>query len=189
MTVPVPMRMLNRPKVAGIAVPWVNLLLADGGADFRGTHRSKVERCWTEGLCQACGQPLATPMVLLCGPRQRDEGVFDEPPLHPECARYATRACPMVAGRRSHYASHAQLSEGPRGARCSDPGCGCAGWVADGGMPHRGDVAHRWFAVWVRGYTLAVSAGGALHGGAVDPADYLRVREVPQASLLPGDAP
>lgn len=174
------MRMAGRPVVGGRAVPWVNLMLRDGGADFRGTHRSKVERCWREGLCQACGQPLTSPAVLLCGPRQRDEGVFDEPPLHPECARYAMAACPMVAGQRSHYAAAPNVSHGPRGQACPDPDCDCGGWVPSGGQPAAGDPAHPWFAVWIRGLdALAVTPDGQLHGGVVHPDNYLRVRPVP----------
>lgn len=174
----IPLRMVDRPVVGGRAVPWVNLLLRDGGADFRGTHRSKVESCWRDGLCQGCGQRLTIPMVLLCGPRQREEGVFDEPPLHPECARYATRACPMVAGERTTYAAAPHISTGPRGDACPNPDCDCDGWVPADGTPHHGDPAHEWYAIWVDGYTLAVRPDGTLHGGAVAPAAYRRVRLV-----------
>jgi len=114
---PIPATLEHRPTVGGLVAPWVNVALADGGVDFRTTHHSKWQRCWVEGLCQTCGEPLTRrPVVLLGGPNQiQPGGYFAERPLHPECAAYATRACPMVAGRRTHYAEHEPLAAGARG--------------------------------------------------------------------------
>lgn len=182
----IPMRLAGRPTVGGLVQPWVNVALADGGCDFRAAHHSRWAKAWRDGLCQTCGQRFTTSrLVLLAGPNQLARLLFDEPPAHPECAAYASDACPMVSGRMPRYADREHLSEGRRGGVCPTPGCGCDGWVrhpGTGGQPG-GDPAHAWYAVWVRGYRLAVNPGGEVAGGAVDPSDVVRVRVV----SLPGE--
>ena len=174
----VPVGLAHRPTIGGLIVPWVNLALADGGADFRGIHNTKWQRAWTEGLCQVCGLPLVRPVVLLGGPNQL-AGYFDEAPLHPWCAAYTAKACPMVAGRLARYADRPQVSEGRRGQVCPEPGCNCGGWTHTPGIPHgsgRGEPAHAWWAVWCENYALAATPQGRLLGGV--PAGELRRRLV-----------
>jgi hypothetical protein len=175
----IPARLASRPTSGGLVHPWVNVELADGGIDYRSPHYARVARAWRARLCQVDGQPHDTWLVFLAGPNQLRELVFDEPPVHPECAAYAQQACPMVAGRMSHYADRARVAEGARGATCPDPSCGCEGWVPHpGGTDSGGDPAHAWYAVWARGYTLALTPEGDVHGGAVHPRDVVRVRLV-----------
>ncbi len=148
---PIPASCAHRPTTGGLVVPWVNTVLADGGVDFRSPHHTKYERAWTECRCQTCGQPTGRPAVLFGGPNQLRDCRFDEPPLCVACALYASRACPMVAGRMPSYADRARVSEGARGKACSEPGCHCGGWrltdpkVGD----HAGDLAHPWYAVYI----------------------------------------
>lgn len=165
---PIPVRLADNPVQGGVVVPWIQVRLADGGADFRATHQAKWRRCWMELLCQLCGQRLTRPMVLFGGPRQiAPDGYHDEAPMHPECARYAAAACPMVSGRMDSYSARPVLSEGRRGATCPTPGCDCGGWV-----PHRDDYpdrqadpAHAWFAVWCDDFALVLTPEGRLLGG------------------------
>lgn len=177
--VPIPAALLHRPTVGGLVKPWVNVELADGGVDFRATHNARWQRCWREEICQVCAEPLTQrPLVFLGGPNQL-ENYFSEPPLHPWCMRYASRACPMVAGRMSHYPARARLSEGKRGDRCSKPGCDCEGWVPHPGqdaVDHGGEPAHEWYAVWADSFALAMSPEGRLLGGV--PQDIRRTRLV-----------
>jgi hypothetical protein len=159
LTVPaIPASCADRPTVGGIVAPFVNLRLADGGVDFRSPHHVKYERCWKEGLCQVCGQPTGHPAVLFGGPNQLASRHFDEPPLCAPCALYASKACPMVAGQRSHYADRARLSEGQRGHTCPHAGCPCGGWTPSdpNQVDHGGDPAHPWYAVFInpRSYTV-----------------------------------
>jgi hypothetical protein len=172
---PIPLALAHRPTIGGLVVPWVNIALADGGADFRGIHNSRWQRAWRAGLCQVCGQPLdgTVPAVLLGGPNQLDS-YFDEAPLHPWCATYTTKACPMVAGRLPHYADRPQVSHGPRGQVCPEAGCECAGWVPHTRGDNGGAPAHPWWAVWCRSYSLAVTPAGELLGGI--PTDERRRR-------------
>lgn len=194
---PVPVRLAHRPTVGGLVQPWVNVVLADGGVDFRQTRGTCWRDAWTKRLCQVDGQPHGPLVVFLGGPNQIAEGGhFDEPPLHPECALYAMKACPMISGRMSHYRAGPSVSDGHRGQTCADPGCNCGGLIAseqvlndDGSVtvrpaedrpPPGGGPAHAWFAVTAYSYRLAMTPDGQLLGGV--PLDILRSREVPNAS-------
>lgn len=179
---PIPATCEHRPTVAGVVIPWGNVQLADGGADFRSQHESRIQRCWLEGLCQICGTTLGRPIVLFGGPRQVTNLQFDEPPMHPECAVYASQACPMVAGRIDRYATREAVSNTARGKTCSEPGCDCGGWVPTPGLDVSGggDPAHKWFAVYVSDLTLAVNADrlDRIHSCLVDPAQILAIRHI-----------
>lgn len=175
---PIPVTLMHRPTVGGLVKPYVNVELADGGVDFRSTHHKRWERCWREGICQVCALGLTEPIVLLGGPLQL-ETYFSEPPLHPWCAGYASKACPMVAGRMSHYPERPKVSDGKRGKKCPLPGCDCQGWLphpGQGNADHGGEPAHEWFAVWADAVTLAVNPHGRLLGGI--PSGVRRTRQV-----------
>lgn len=154
----IPMRLAARPTVGGVVVPWVNVQLGDGGVDFRRAHHSRWVACWRRGLCQLCGQPLTHPRLLVGSDREMRAGFFSEPPLHPECAVYASRACPMLAGRQPRFRVGPSISDGHRGATCFEPGCGCAGWVPTPGAAggREGEPAPCWYAVYVADYALGV---------------------------------
>ncbi|MCC9182589.1 hypothetical protein [Mycolicibacterium mageritense] len=180
----IPVTCESRPTVAGFVVPWANVQLADGGVDFRSQHESRVQRCWLEYRCQLCGSVIRPPIVFFGGPRQLAALTFDEPPLHPECAVsvYASKACPMVAGRLDHYASRDTVTEGDRGTVCPDPECDCGGWVPTPGINPApgGDPAHDWYAVYVSDYSVAVSPDrpDRVHSGVVTSTQVLWVRHV-----------
>lgn len=191
----IPVRLADRPTVGGLVAPWVNVVLADGGVDFRQTYGKHWRQAWTSGRCQTCGQPHGPLLVFLGGPNQiADGGYFDEPPLHPECAAYAIKACPMVAGRMTHYRGTPAPTEGARGKTCPLPGCDCGGYLATDQVLHddgshtirpapdrstaAGEPAHPWYAVYARSYRLAVTPEGQLLGGV--PVEVVRTREVPR---------
>lgn len=180
---PIPSTAADRPTVGGVVAPWANVQLADGGVDFRSQHNSRWLRCWREYLCQMCGNPLTRPMVALCGPNQLRELLFDEPPLHPECAVYASKACPMVAGERTHFADRDLVSSGRRGHTCPDPDCDCEGWVPTPGITpasSAGAPAVPYFAVYLSGYELAAASSDPtrITGGIATPDQVLAVRRV-----------
>jgi len=158
-TYPIPASCAARPTVGGLVVPYINLRLADGGVDFRSPHHTAVAECWTDGLCQTCGQPTGHPAVLFGGPNQLAAGHFDEPPLCVACAVYASHACPMVAGRQARYADRDRISEGHRGKTCPDPDCHCGGWTATDPdiAGHPDDPAHPWYAVYINPGAYAVT--------------------------------
>jgi hypothetical protein len=158
--VPIPASCAHRPVVGGLVAPFVNIRLADGGVDFRTPHQATFERCWMERLCQTCGGRLGHRAILFGGPRQLADRRFDEPPLCPPCALYASQACPMVSGRMPRYADRQRVSEGKRGHVCPDASCTCGGFVESDPDAYdaSGELAHEWFAVWVEpgAWTLTV---------------------------------
>ncbi len=179
---PIPATCEARPTIAGVVSPWANVQLADGGVDFRSQHESRVQRCWAECLCQLCGNPVPRPIVFFGGPRQVAALQFDEPPLHPECAVYASQACPMVAGRVDRYATRDVVSNGHRGATCVEPGCDCGGWTPTPGLNPApgGDPAHDWYAVYVSSYSVGVTEDrpDRVHAAVVAPGEVLAVRHI-----------
>src|SRR5258707_313202 len=150
---PIPASLADRPVRGGLAQPWVNVQLADGGTDFRSTHRTRAEQAWKECLCQSCGNPAAPYAVMVCGPRQILSGRFDEPPVCPPCALYASGACRVAGGLVVAYQARPSVVSGHRGERCGDPGCGCAGWT-DIDPEHSADMGGQpvlpWYAAWHR---------------------------------------
>jgi hypothetical protein len=158
---PIPATLASRPLKGGLAYPWVNVELADGGADYRSTHYARYEQAWTQCLCQSCGNPTGGRAVLVCGPRQILNHRFDEPPVCPPCAMYASRACPMVAGRTEIYPDRPKVAAGHRGSKCTDPSCGCAGWI-DTDPEHSADQGGQralpWYACWIRPGDYTVTA-------------------------------
>lgn len=183
----IPASCAYRPTIGGVVIPWVNVQLADGGVDFRSQHESRSQRCWLNGLCQVCGRFITKPFVLLGGPEHVRSLLFDEPPLHPECAVYVTKACPMVAGRMERFADRDAISNGRRGQTCPDPDCDCGGWVqtASAGQPIPGRPAHDWYAVYVSGYSCAVSTEhpDRVHSGLVDRSQVLAIRHISTPGL------
>ena len=179
---PIPAQCEHRPTTGGLVIPYGNVQLSDGGCDFRAQHESRIQRCWRENRCQVCGETMNRPMVLFGGPRQVKALQFDEPPMHPVCAVYVSRACPMVAGRQSHYADRAVVTEGSRGKACPTPGCDCGGWVPHPGLTVApgGDPAHDWYALYVSGITLAVNVDrqDRIHSCIVQPDQVLAIRHV-----------
>ncbi len=178
----IPASCSGRPTTPdGLVIPFGNVQLADGGCDFRSHHHSKWLRCWEQALCQVCGNPPGpSPFVMLCGPRQLAQLLFDEPPVCPACARYVMLVCPMVTGQRSHYRTGDTLALRSRGHQCFDPGCDCGGWVPTPGLiaAPGGDPAHEWYAVWVRDFALAATSDGRIIGGISRPEQVIRVRLV-----------
>lgn len=149
---PIPASLAHRPTSGGLAIPWINVELRDGGADFRTARHARYEQSWSSCLCQSCGKPTGPRAVLVCGPRQLLSGKYDEPPVCPPCALYASNGCPMVAGRRLVYADRSRITESHRGQVCPDPECDCGGLV-DSDPEHSaefgGQPAHPWYACWV----------------------------------------
>jgi hypothetical protein len=183
---PIPLALAHRPTTGGLVIPWVNVQLADGGCDFRTIHRLRWLACWTQGRCQTCGHrvPPGGPVVFFGGPNQLDpDGYFDEPPMHPWCAAYAWKACPMVAGRRSHYATRPRVSEGDRGKVCAREGCDCGGWVPHTKGSGGGEPAHQWWAVYADSWAIATTPDGTVLGGRPEGERRRRLLSTPTVTV------
>lgn len=153
----IPARLVDRPRVGGLVVPWVVVALADGTFDLGNMQNTRVNTAFMRRLCQIDGQPLGDRMVFFVPGDRLGDMVTSEPALHPECAAYSARVCPMVAGRMTRYRSTPTRTEGHVGQRCGTPGCECGGWVPTPGTDHQpGRAADSWHAVWCADYTVTV---------------------------------
>lgn len=173
----IPATCAGRPTIGGRVIPYINVRLGDGGVDFRQQHRTRVIEVLRRRWCQVCATPLRHPIVLLGGPANLRHLMFDEPPAHPECAVYASKACPMLAGEQTTVATGPSLAEGKRGKQCFEPGCDCDGWVNNdpGGKPVE---PHPWYAVYASTYRPYHNPAGEVQGALLYPEEVLVVRLV-----------
>lgn len=173
---PIPVRLADRPTVGGLVVPWISVQHRDGRAALGAVHGSRVDTCLMGRRCQTCGGLLGDRLVLFARPRDFARGYVAEPGMHPDCAAYSAKACPMVNGSMGRYRASRHNVEGKP---CGEQGCDCPGWVsADNQDARLAGGAEAWFAVWLRlsDYGLATDEKGALLGIAVTQVKPLKVR-------------
>ena len=114
--------------------------------------------------------------------RARDivAGYVAEPGLHPECAAYSAKACPMLAGTMARYRSSPLPS---RLERCGNASCGCKAWVRPGDRGLRaGRPREAFAAVWIRRSEYRIRSGpvaGTPPGLTLRGLSVLKVRPVP----------
>lgn len=137
---PIPTWLAGRPTVGGLVVPWTTPETQDGRYVFGSLH-PRFRDALKRRLCGVCGSALTRPMVLLMRLSDLPFKATSEPALHPQCSRYTTLACPMVAGHKSHYRSTPIR--------------------LDSSMTHAADIESRlgapaepWFAVWLNDYDV-----------------------------------
>lgn len=178
--IPIPAHLARCPTQGGRIVPVVSARHTNGAALFSLNHPLRRDACLRRRLCGVCGQMLAAraedKFVVVVRPVDLTHGYTAEPALHPECAAYAARACPMLAGTMDHYRSTPRDLDAER---CSDPGCDCRKWQnSDDVHARAGAAASPFYAAWIagRGYRLRYdSAGDRLLGVAVGQYAALRL--------------
>jgi hypothetical protein len=178
----IPVRLSRRPVVGGLAVPWVVAQHADGTPVLGFISGERTAACLAGRLCQACGERLGSPLVLMARARDVVAGYVAEPGLHPECAAYSAKACPMLARTMARYRSSPLPS---RLERCGDASCDCRTWVRPGDRDLRaGRPREAFAAVWIdQGEYRSRGGGGAdaLPGLTLRGLRVLTVRPVPPA--------
>lgn len=188
MSPPIPARLAGRPTHRGLVIPWVSVVLSDGTPSLGNLHGTRAARALMEKLCQICGEHLEDTIVLFASLSAFTRGQTSEPGMHPECAAYSAKACPMVNGSMRHF----QTVDRVTGQPCGEPGCDCGGWVSidrfltdqDERRENEGRPAEPWLAVWVHDYAVGVDpvtrvANAAIWEGYFEP---LRVRPIPPAT-------
>ncbi|WP_328617257.1 hypothetical protein OHS18_13530 [Amycolatopsis sp. NBC_00355] len=143
---PVPAALAHLPIVGGLVVPWITPRTTDGRYLLGAVDAAKIRMAIHRRLCGVCGQPLGDRLVLLVRESDLARLASTEPGLHPHCAAYCTTACPMVAGRRSHYRTSAHHI-GPSAIHGADVD------------KRLGAAAEPWHAVWLTRYDVIT-----LHG-------------------------
>lgn len=178
----IPVRLSRRPVVGGLAVPWVVPHHADGTPVLGFIDTVRQGACLAGRRCQACGEPLGSPLVLMVRARDVVAGHVVEPGLHPECAAYSAAACPMLAGRMAAYRSSPRPA---RQERCADDSCGCRAWVRPGDRILRaGRPREPFAAVWIDKSNYHVTDGPA--GGASARLTLRRIRVLRTRPVSPG---
>ena len=175
----IPVRLSQRPVIGGLAVPWVVAHHADGTPVLGFIDGSRQAACLARGWCQACGQPLGSPLILMVRSRDVVAGSAVEPALHPECAAYSAYACPMLAGMMARYRATPRPA---RQERCGDASCACRAWVRPGDRDLRaGRPREPFAAVWISQSEYRVTDGPAAvaPGLALRGVRVLKVRPVP----------
>lgn len=132
------------PMSQGMAVPYITLAHRDrsdrpawGNVDL-----IRLREVLDRALCQICGTPLGEQVILFILPSDFRQGLTVEPGLHPACAEYSARTCPLLAGRMHRYHRH----PAQRLTRCADPRCHCWGWVPPRPDPARdGAPTEAWY--------------------------------------------
>jgi hypothetical protein len=173
----IPVRLAHRPVIGDLAAPWISMHHVDGTPVLGMVDHARQVVCLARCWCQACGQPLDSPLVLFARARDIAAGYVTDPGLHPECAAYSAAACPMLRGSMRRYRS---APRPPRQERCGDPRCTCPAWLPAADSVYRaGHPAEAFAAVWITqgNYRLRVdSRTGEPVGIAVTGIPVLKVR-------------
>jgi hypothetical protein len=167
----IPVWLSHRPVLAGLAVPWVTARGADGRFLFGALDRQRQEHAIGQHRCQVCGRALGTRTVLLIRLSDLPRKATSEPGLDPVCAAYSAAACPMIAGRMSHY-------------RSSPPTMHPDSVLVGHQAQRYGAKAEPWFAVWLKTYEPRITDRDqpvASYAGL----PVLRIRPITWRQLLP----
>ncbi|RDI45308.1 hypothetical protein [Nocardia mexicana] len=191
---PILARLHDAPSAQGLTIPFVTLCHRGGRMPVWGAlDPADLQLVLSFSLCQVCGHPFGDRVVVLLRPADWLRGIGPEPGLHPECAHYATAACPVLAARVSHYRSRATAA---RLTRCDDPQCQCAVWkppVTGSDEDKRaGQPIEAWYAVWIDRdhYRIARHPGDEdtppMAGVLLRDVPLLAIRKVRDATPDPG---
>lgn len=103
----IPARLHNAPTAQGLAIPHLTLCHRDQTSPVWGAiDPERYALVLSLRLCQVCGEGLGNgagpgqQVVVFVRPQDWVRGVGPEAGLHPECAAYSTRACPMLVPRQ-----------------------------------------------------------------------------------------
>jgi hypothetical protein len=115
---PEAIRVLPRDE-RGLPISYAQLRV-DGRPDFRSLDIARVAECVSQRLCGICGRVLSYWIAFIGGPACQRNRLFKDPAMHPECADYAAKTCPFIAGSKTKYSTR-PLPEGPDLAVHVDP--------------------------------------------------------------------
>lgn len=109
--IPIPERMRNLPLWNGFPITFVTTV-NDGIPDFRVVDITRVHRCMEHELCGICGQKIDGWFAFIGGELALSNSLFIDPAMHHECAYYAARVCPYLAGTKREYGKFPTKTEG-----------------------------------------------------------------------------
>lgn len=99
-----PAKLRQRPKFKGMPIPFTTFVMPDGTPDFKVVDEYNRLLCIERRRCGLCGQDLkfGKPMVFIGGNQSCESGMFIDPAMHEECAKYAAKVCPYLAVTQKH---------------------------------------------------------------------------------------
>lgn len=114
----------------------------NGIPDFVAADPRKITKCHRQRRCWICGQRMGRMNAFVIGPMCSVNRISIEPPSHPECADFATIACPFMSRPLAKRAHSENASEPPPGIMLThNPGASLIWWTLrykafplDGGM-------------------------------------------------------
>lgn len=104
--VPIPERMKHLTVWNGYPIPYINVI-TDGVPDFRCNDMVKVHRCIEQKRCGICGGDFERGewYFFIAGSDVLEDRLFLDPAMHKECAYYATKVCPFLAGTKRQHST------------------------------------------------------------------------------------
>lgn len=106
----IPLRMRRRPvDQHGRPIPFSQFLRADGSPDFRILDTMKVRDCVSHRRCGMCGEVMGRHIFFVGGPICVANGIFNDPPMHRDCAVFALRACAHLNRAKGRYNTSAPM--------------------------------------------------------------------------------
>ncbi|HSU36297.1 MAG TPA: hypothetical protein VLJ88_11625 [Propionibacteriaceae bacterium] len=172
--VPIPASLAHLPTVGGLAVPWITLATPEGRYVFGAIDADRQRFCLYERRCKICGFALTQPFLLLARHIDLTRQLSAEPGLHPWCAGYTTRACPMLSGHLEHYRRSdrdlAHLLQIPSESIHREP--------ASQTQSRRGALVGAWFTVWLNAYRVIQDDLAHSLAASFEHHPVLRVRRV-----------
>lgn len=177
---PIPIRAVGRPTVGDLVIPIITPCHTSGVPAFGRVIESVRDAAVRGCVCQLCGQPHGDRIVVFARPMDLHRGSVTDPGLHPECAAYATRACPMLAGRRD---KHRAAITNPH--RCGDPACVCRFWVSvnpDQAAARASAPADVYLQVWISADQYHVIVADDMSAITI-PAQPLAMRPIPTSLM------
>lgn len=135
---------LHLPTQHGLRVPYITHQDPRTGRYKFGVNDVDLTvRAIVGRLCGMCGKQLDELKVLFAADENFPTLATPEPAMHPWCAWYASRACPMLNGSMSKYGAPVDGDIAGYGY-IATPGRGVR-------VPPPGRLAVPWYQIWVRG--------------------------------------
>lgn len=98
----------------GYPIPFLVLVDSRGRPQFTVNDVRRADLCRRKHLCSICGKRFDPEGAWFVGGSRaflHPNGVFQDPPMHLDCAEYALRVCPFLAAPRwSRSVADAKLS-------------------------------------------------------------------------------
>jgi hypothetical protein len=110
--IPIPARLRHLKLWHGFPITYVTQMNGDQ-PDFRTIDVVRVLYCMKYRVCGICGGDISDNewICFIGGQKSAASRAFIDPPMHSECAYYAAKVCPYLAGTRREYGSMPNKTE------------------------------------------------------------------------------